>query len=273
MGKHLTEAQIRQFREQGWVAPMRVMSEQEAATCCERIAAMEAATGKNANAFLKIKGHLAAPWLVDLARRPAILDAVEDVIGPDILLFGASIFAKGARDRSYVSWHQDSAYFGLTPHEEVTVWVAFTQSNAQNGCLRVLPGSHIGENHRHIETFAPDNMLARGQTIEGIADSAGVDVELQAGEFSMHHECTAHGSLTNRSDARRIGFAFFYIPAHVDSKLGRRTALLMRGQDRTGKWDSDPLPQSELDPVAFAALRAAWGQYRDGAVKQAAEVE
>jgi ectoine hydroxylase-related dioxygenase (phytanoyl-CoA dioxygenase family) len=187
------------------------------------------------------------------------------------LLFGASIFAKAPHDRSYVSWHQDSAYFGLTPNQEVTVWVAFTDSTPENGCLRVLPRSHLGPNHRHVETFAPDNMLARGQSIEGIDEANGVDVVLQAGEFSMHHECTAHGSQANRSDTPRIGFAFFYIPVHVDSKLGRRTALLVRGQDRACKWDSDPLPTTELDPVAFAALRAAWGQYRDGAVKQAAE--
>jgi hypothetical protein len=270
--KVLTETQVRQYRDQGYTAPVPALSTHEAATLRARLEAYEASAGA-LQGPLRHKSHLLFTWLNDLVRHPRILDAVEDVIGPDILLFGASIFAKGARDRSYVSWHQDSAYFGLSPHQEVTVWVAFTESTPQNGCLRVLPGSHLGDNYRHIETFAPENMLARGQTIEGIADSAGVDIPLQPGEFSMHHECTAHGSLTNRSDARRIGFAFFYIPVHVESKLGRRSALLVRGKDRAGRWDSDPLPQSELDPAAFAALRAAWGQYRDGTVRQAVELD
>src|SRR5580700_6120291 len=99
MGKKLTDTQIRYFREQGWAAPFRVMSAEEAAGCRRRIEDLEAKLGSEANAFLKIKGHLAAPSLVDLARRPEILDAVEDIIGPDIMLFGASIFAKSANDR------------------------------------------------------------------------------------------------------------------------------------------------------------------------------
>jgi hypothetical protein len=117
MTKTLTDAQVTHFREQGWLAPMRAMDTTQAADCAERIAAYEAKMGESANRSLKIKGHLAMPWLVEVGRSPAILDALEDLIGPDILLFGASIFAKGGKDRAYVSWHQDSAYFGLDPHE------------------------------------------------------------------------------------------------------------------------------------------------------------
>src|SRR5205085_5532732 len=92
----------------------------------------------------KIKGNLAFPWLMELGRNSSILDAVEDVIGPNILLFGASIFAKNGRDPRYVSWHQDSAYFGLSPHEEVTAWVGFTESTVEKGCLKVMPRTHLG---------------------------------------------------------------------------------------------------------------------------------
>ena len=272
MGKGLTDAQIRQFQAEGWVAPLRAIDAAEAAGGVARIEAYEARTGEDANRSLKIKGHLALPWLVELGRNPRILDAVEDLIGPDILLFGASIFAKAADDRSFVSWHQDSAYFGLDPHQEVTAWVALTHSDATNGALRVLPGSHIGPDMRHEETHAPDNMLARGQSLAIDDESGAVTLSLQPGEFSLHHERTAHGSQTNPSGARRIGFAFFYIPTDVTSTLGRRTATLVRGEDRFGHWDGDPLPRHDDDPVAFDALRAAWGQYRDGAVRQAADV-
>lgn len=271
MPKLLTDDQVRQFREEGWLAPLDVMGADEARACRERVEGLEARVGREANAFMKIKGHLAAPWIVDLARRPEILDAVEDLIGPDILLFGASIFAKGARDTRYVSWHQDSAYFGLSPHEEVTAWVAFTESTTENGCLQVVPRTHLGPDRKHVETYAPDNMLARGQELRDIDESEAVSLQLAPGQFSLHHERTAHGSKANRTDDRRIGLAFFYIPAHVTSTTGRRTATLVRGTDRYGHWDADPLPAVDLDPVAFAALQGAWGQYKDGVARQAAE--
>jgi Phytanoyl-CoA dioxygenase (PhyH) len=271
MARTLTDGQVAHFREQGWLAPLRAMDADRAADCAARITAYEAQMGESANRSLKIKGHLAMPWLVELGRNAAILDAIEDLVGPDILLFGASIFAKGGKDRAYVSWHQDSAYFGLDPHQEITAWVAFTQTTVENGALQGRAGTHLGPDLVHEETYAPDNMLARGQTLHIDDESRAVTIELHPGEFSLHHERTAHGSKQNRSAAPRIGFAFFYIPTHVRSTIGRRTATLVRGVDRYGHWDPEPLPKFDLDPVAFNALRAAWGQYRDGEVKQAAE--
>ncbi len=121
-------------------------------------------------------------------------------MGPDILLFGASIFAKSGKDRAYVSWHQDSAYFGLEPHEEITAWVAFTQSNGRKRrACRCCRGTHLGPDLVHEETYAPDNMLARGQSLKIEDESSAVTIELQPGEFSLHHERTAHGSKQNRT--------------------------------------------------------------------------
>ncbi len=153
----------------------------------------------------------------------------------------------------------------------MTAWIAFTDSTPENGCLRVMPKTHLGPDLPHEETYAADNMLARGQTIQGLDENAAVDIRLSAGQFSMHHERMAHGSLANRTNDRRMGFAFFYIPTHVRSTLGRRTALLVRGVDTYHHWDAEPLPQSDLDPVAFDMLKSVWGQYRDGAYSQAAE--
>jgi hypothetical protein len=272
MSKLLTADQIDHFRREGWLAPLRAISPEAAATGARWIDRYEEIHGVNVNKHLKIKGHLAAPWLVELAENPAILDAVEDLIGPDILLFGASIFAKAGQDGTYVSWHQDSAYFGLDPHDEVTAWVALTESNAENGALQVLPGTHIGPDLPHAETYAENNMLARGQSLDIEDESGAVTIALQPGEFSLHHERTAHGSKQNLTDTRRIGFAFFYIPSHVRCIAGRRSALLVRGRDRYGHWDTDPRPHYDFDPSAFQAMRAAWGAYRDGDVKQAAHV-
>ena len=272
MGKHLTDAQIAHFREHGYCHPFDALTAQDAAACRARLEAYEKAAGHDANRTLKIKGHLAFPWLVELGRHPRILDAVEDLIGPDIMLFGASVFAKDGRDPRYVSWHQDSAYFGLTPHEEVTAWVAFTPANSLNGCLRVLPDSHRGPDMKHVETFAKDNMLAKGQELRGIDESKAVELPLEAGQFSLHHERTAHSSFPNRSHDRRIGFAFFYVPTRVKSANGRGRATLVRGVDRYGFWDEDALPREDLDPRSMAQLAATWGKYKDGETRQAADM-
>ncbi len=271
MTMSLTAEQIAHFEREGWLAPFRAIGAGEAADAVRWLDAYEVRHGVDVNRHLKIKGHLAAPWIVELGRNKQILDAVEGLIGPDIMLFGASIFAKAGGDGSYVSWHQDSAYFGLEPHEEITAWVALTASNAANGALQVLPRTHRGPDLRHVETFAPENMLARGQALEIADESAAVTLELQPGEFSLHHERTAHGSKPNITATRRVGFAFFYVPTHAFCPAGRRAALLVRGEDRFGHWDADPLPGYDFDPPAFAAMRAAWGAYRDGEVKQAAE--
>lgn len=271
--KLLTEAQKRQFDEQGYLFPLRAFDAAQAASYRERIEAYERSVGHDANRTLKIKGHLAFPWLMEIATNPRILDAVEDLIGPDILLFGASIFAKDGRDPRYVSWHQDSAYFGLTPHREVTAWVALSEASAMHGCLRVAPGTHRGPALQHVETFAQDNMLAKGQALQGIDDAAAVEMPLAAGEFSLHHEQMAHSSLPNRAADRRIGFAFFFIPAEVRSVSGQGRATLVRGTDRFGHWQPDDLPRFDLDPVAMRQLQASWGAYKDGEVKQAADLD
>ncbi len=273
MLKKLTEAQKLQFEERGYVYPFRAFDAARAAGYRERIEAYEASVGHDANRTLKIKGHLAFPWLMDIATEPAILDAVEDLIGPDILLFGSSIFAKNARDPRYVSWHQDSAYFGLTPHREVTAWVALSEASSLHGCLRVAPGTHRGPALEHVETFAKDNMLAKGQSLLGIDEASAVEMPLSAGEFSLHHEQTAHSSLPNRSTERRVGFAFFFIPTSVRSLHPGGRATLVRGTDRYGHWLPDDLPRFDLDPVAMAQLQASWGAYKDGEIKQAADME
>lgn len=271
MPKVLTPSQLEQFHAQGYAFPFRALQAEQAIQYRQRIEAYEQSVGHDANRTLKIKGHLAFPWLVEIARNTAILDAVEDVIGPNILLFGSSIFAKDGQDPRFVSWHQDSAYFGLTPHREVTAWVALTEASSAHGCLRVAPGSHRGPALKHVETHATDNMLAKGQTLTEIDDNEAVEMPLSIGEFSLHHEQTAHSSLPNRTDERRVGFAFFYIPPEVASVNGRGSATLVRGEDNFDHWDPDDLPRFDLDPLSMRQLASVWGAYKDGEMVQASE--
>ena len=267
----LSAEQVRFFDECGYLCPLAGIPATEASSYADKLAAYEEHLGVEPQQYFKIKAHIAAPWMTELSRHPALVDAVESLIGPDILLFGASLFAKKANDSRFVSWHQDSAYYGLDPHEEVTVWVALTESRRENGCLRVIPGTHRGPNLKHDETYDPQNLLARGQTIRGLNDSDAVDLELEAGQISIHQARTVHGSLGNDSDRARIGLAYFYMPAHTRSTLGRRRAPLSRGVDRYGHWDVDRLPRYDLDPVSIEELKSAWEAYRDRGFSQVAE--
>jgi non-heme Fe2+,alpha-ketoglutarate-dependent halogenase len=273
MAGSLTQAQVEHFRREGYAFPFDAIPAAEAASYVAKLDSYDAILGEEAQKQLKIKAHVAAPWIVALARNKNILDAVESVIGPDILLFGTSMFSKKARDVRFVSWHQDAAYYGLDPQQEVTCWVGLTDADTENGCMRVMPGSHLGADAVHDETYDPQNMLGRGQTIRGIDDSKAVYMPVKAGQFSMHHERTIHGSMPNPSDRRRVGISFFYMPAHVRSTIGRRTATLVRGTDKYGHWDPEPMPKTDLDPVCMEFLRQSWSRYRDPDVAQAAKLK
>ena len=268
-----TRAQVEHFRREGYAFPFDAVPAAEAASYVAKLDSYDAILGEEAQKQLKIKAHVAAPWIVALARNTNILDAVESLIGPDILLFGASMFSKKARDVRFVSWHQDAAYYGLDPQDEVTCWVGLTDADIENGCMRVIPGSHLGADAVHEETYDPQNMLGRGQTIRGIDDSKAVYMPVKAGQFSMHHERTIHGSMPNPSDRRRVGISFFYMPTHVRSTIGRRTATLVRGTDKYGHWDPEPMPKTDLDPVCMEFLRQSWSRYRDPDVPQAAKLK
>lgn len=265
MSMALTPQQVAFFRTHGYLSPLQAFSPDQARHYRARLEAYERQTGEEMNARLKIKAHLAFPWLCDMARNPAIVAAVRSLLGPDVLLFGASCFAKNAHDPRFVSWHQDSAYYGLDPHEEVTVWVALSRADSRSGCLKVLPGSHLGPDRVHDETYDAANLLSRGQSLRDIDEAQAVEMPLEPGQFSIHHERTAHGSGPNLSDDRRVGVAFFYMPAHVRSTLGRRTAMPVCGSDSYGHWDRDPEPRTDLDAQSMAALEMVWGNYRDKA--------
>ena len=169
--KTLTEAALRQYRESGYYAPVPVLSSAEAARLRDQLESFEATAGILAGK-LRHKSHLLFTWLNDLIRHPRILDAVEDVIGPDILCWGSSFFIKEPRNPGFVSWHQDSTYWGLEPADVVTAWVALTDSTAANGAMRVIPGTPPVDQVPHRDTFRADNLLSRGQEIMVEVDAA-----------------------------------------------------------------------------------------------------
>ena len=245
MTKLLSAPAVDRFHRDGFLFPVPVLTTDEARAYRAKIESVDTAEFRH-------KPHLLFTWLADLVRHPAILDAVEDVLGPNLLVWHSSFFIKDARDPKFVSWHQDATYWGLSEPDVVTAWVAVTDATVENGAMRMLPGSH-GTQLAHHDTFAPDNMLSRGQEIAADVDeSRGVDVLLRAGEMSLHHVRMIHGSPPNRSGDRRIGYAIRYIPAYVKQVVGEDGAMLVRGIDTHGHFAPEEAPDADLSPLAVA---------------------
>ena len=249
----LSPGAVTRYRRDGFYFPVRVLSPEEAAGYRARLEAVERARGGPLGGELRHKGHLLFSWLDELIRHPRILDAVEDLLGPNLLCWSSSFFIKEARDPAFVSWHQDSTYWGLSEPDVVTAWVAFSESSLESGAMRMVPGTHA-EQVAHRDTFAPHNLLSRGQEIAVEVDEArAVDVVLRPGEMSLHHVRMFHGSPPNRSADRRIGYAIRYIPTRVRQVGGTGdSATLVRGVDEYGHFDPEEPPTADLDLAARA---------------------
>jgi len=253
MPKLLSPEQIERYHQDGYISPIRVMSENEAARVRERLEEFESRTGGPLRGDLRHKAHLLFPWLADLVRNGNILDAVEDLYGGDLLCWTTNFFIKEARNPAFVSWHQDSTYWGLSEPDVVTAWVALTPSNEANGAMQVVPGTHAMDQIPHRDTFDKHNLLTRGQEIEVDVDAGNaVTLTLAPGEMSLHHVRLVHGSPPNPSGDRRIGFAIRYIPTRVRQTVGQDSATLVRGDDRFRHFELEPRPNAELAPEFLA---------------------
>jgi len=250
----LSPAQIDAFHRDGCVFPIRVMSADDARALRSRLEAFEAEAGVPLAGDLRHKSHLLFSWLGDLVRKDGIVDAVADLYGPDLLCWTTNFFIKEARNPAFVSWHQDSTYWGLSEPDVVTAWVALTPSNRANGAMEFIPGTHKCDQIPHRDTFARDNLLTRGQEVAVDVDaSKAVVIELEPGEMSLHHVRLVHGSPPNPSNDRRIGFAIRYIPTRLQQIAGDDSATLVRGVDAFNHFEAEPRPTRDMDPE-FVAL-------------------
>ncbi len=253
MTKLLDPEQVAAFHRDGFVAPVPVLSPREAAAYRRRFENYERAHDGWYTLSKGQKIHLLQTWVTELVRNDRILDAVEDLLGADVMCWGTSLFIKNARDPHYVSWHQDSTYWGLDKPDVVTAWVALSAATRQSGCMKMLPGSHTMEQIAHRDTLAEHNLLTRGQEIAvDVDESKAVYIELAAGEISLHHVRTVHASEPNRADDRRIGISLRYIAPHVRQLNGERdSAMLVRGEDRFGNFVHEKPPARDMDADAL----------------------
>ena len=242
------------YREQGYYAPLDVLSEAEAARYRHELEKNEARFGQRFQEKFRHKPHLLAGWAWELIHHPTILDAVESVIGPDILCWESSLFTKAAASASFVSWHQDLTYWGLDADRVVTAWLALSPSTPESGCMRVIPASHLGQAVAHRDTFGQDNLLSRGQEVAvAVDESEAVDLVLRPGQASLHHVKIVHGSEPNRSADRRIGLAIRYLPPDLKQTFGAGdSATLVRGHDRHLNFEHEQEPEEDFSPRVIA---------------------
>ena len=259
MPKVLTKEQIEQYHDEGFISPIRVISENEALLIKNQLEQVEADFPDEINAESRNNLHLSFKFLDMLAHNTIIIDAMEDLIGPDIALWASVMFIKEPSSKQYVSWHQDATYMGLDSIDFPTPWIALSPSNRATGCMTMISGSHHSEIQIHKDTFAENNILTRGQVIPEVDKSKAIDLILEPGEMSIHHGAIIHGSQPNNSDQRRIGFSLqSYVPPSIKQVVGRNIWTHIRGRKRQ---DNDGIeldrPKYNMDPITVEQRRVA----------------
>ena len=255
MPKRLTDADRQAYHAHGFHFPLAAFGRQEIGHYRSQFEALRTREGGTISTSTNTRAHLLLKWIDDIVRDARVLDAVEDIIGPDILVWASGFFAKRPGDRSYISWHQDATYWGLSSHDVVTAWLALSPSTPETGCMRVVPGTHKVQ-VPHVDTFARGNLLSRGQEIAvSVNEDDAVDIVLAPGQFSLHHVLLLfHGSRPNAGTDDRIGLAIRYIPTHLRQLSPiKDSAMLVRGHDQFGHFAPDRPPAADFHPDAVAA--------------------
>ena len=266
--KALSQEQVDSYRYNGFLFPVPALTPDEVATCLAGLQRLELALGSPvAEADVKWRSHAYAhsPWFNTLIRHKRILDAIEDVIGPNILVWTSTFFIKEPHSPTFAAWHQDGTYFGLEPKEQVCAWVALTDASEQAGCMEQLSSRGAPRQYNHAALGLANSINRAGQTImEAFDQSNPVAMALRAGEFSLHHELAVHRSAPNHASHRRVGIGLNYIPTHVrvDSPV-RCKAMLVRGEDRYGHFDLIDPPSAERDAAALAVHQQVSDRYRE----------
>lgn len=249
----LSRHHLNQYDRNGIVFPIKVFSTAEATSF--RSAVESIANNCPEGALRRLDSlHLFFDWAYRLVTHESLLNAVEDVLGNDILIDGSLVFWKPPKDFGYVSWHQDAVYSGwhLTP--TTSAWIALTSSHQANGCVRVIPGSHKRGLLNHGNVRDDSNLLFRGEQVSvEVDESRAVDVELQAGEMSLHQSTLVHGSNPNTSAEPRIGFIVRFVTSRVTSR--DRPMLRVRGEAECSHLSLAEPPAGMDQQSAFSAWR------------------
>jgi non-heme Fe2+,alpha-ketoglutarate-dependent halogenase len=266
MARLPNQSRIDAYRRDGYVFPVPALSPDEARAYRAALERFEAQLGTTLSAgprHYRSRTYLLFDWAQHLVRHPAILDAVEDLIGPDILVFTSTWFIKEPGTVDVAGWHQDATHFGLDPNDaHVTAWLALADAAPESGCMQFVPGSHRRGQLAHGYGLR-SSVNDAGQWIPEPGDVATTaDCRLRPGEFSLHNTLAVHRSGPNHSTDRRIGIGISYIPTSVrHTGSQRHPAHLVRGVDRYGHFDLDPAPAADFDAAAQAVHAASFAAF------------
>ncbi|MEE8504742.1 MAG: phytanoyl-CoA dioxygenase family protein [Kiloniellales bacterium] len=241
------------YARDGFLSPVDILTAEEAA---RHRACMEEVEAKIGPVHYKTKVHTILRSPLALATDPRVLDVVEALIGPDILIHNVTYIVKEAGSSSYVSWHQDLTYWGFDGDTQVSMWLALSPATGESGCMRMVSGSHVQGQRDHKLIDNPANVLFQGQTVPGVAEEEAVMCPLEPGQASFHHGWTLHASMPNRSKDRRIGLNAQYLAPHIrQTKHDLDSAMLVRGEDRYYHFHQDRPAESDLEPGAVERQR------------------
>jgi non-heme Fe2+,alpha-ketoglutarate-dependent halogenase len=243
----LSAEQVAAFNRDGYLAGIRIFEEEEIAGIRRYFDDLLAKTiAAGGDSYSISTAHLRYGRVYDILTDARIVARIKDLIGENVVAWGSHFFCKMPGDGKRVSWHQDSSYWPLTPSMAVTAWLAIDDATVENACMRYIPGSHhLG--HLTYSLSENDEANVLNQTVEG-AETLGrpVDVELKAGEISIHSDLLLHGSEANESSKRRCGLTLRYCPAMVRADLGwNGKGVVVSGKDESGHWANPPRPQNE----------------------------
>jgi len=228
----LSSNQLQEYNDNGYVAPIEVLSKDEAFEIRKEIENIETKWPDELKGTGRNYVHMISPILDEVCHNSKMLDAVESIIGKNILICGTTLFIKNPYEKGFVSFHQDATYIGLEPHNWVTAWLAITDANEENGCMRMWSGSHKDNIKHHEQKYDEGNLLTRGQTVENVPLDETTPLVLKAGQMSLHHPTIVHGSGLNKTNDRRIGFVVqSYIGSNVNQVLGKMYVQQARGDD------------------------------------------
>ena len=245
---YLSSNQLKQYEDKGFVSPIDIFSKEKSKEIRNEIELIEKEMPEELEKSGRYNAHLISPLLDEVTHNSKILNAVQSLIGENILVCGTTLFIKNPNEKGFVSYHQDAKYIGLEPYNWVTAWVAITDSSEKNGCMRMWSGSHKNNLKDHDQNFNEGNLLTRGQTVNYIPKEKITPLILKAGQMSLHHPTVVHGSDLNESNDRRIGFVIqSYIGTNVKQVLGKNSVQLARGHDKFNYHDKIGRPNSLMN--------------------------
>jgi non-heme Fe2+,alpha-ketoglutarate-dependent halogenase len=235
----LTEHQVNAYRMNGFLTGLPIADTTAALGHRRLFDTLETEEGREKCRIGLLDRHFDKRFIWEIATNPRILDAIESLLGPNLLLMATHFFCKYGEEETFVAWHQDATYWGLQPPQTITAWYAIDDSDCENGCMRVIPGTHLGGIREHGKSNTAGNLLSINQEVPVTPDeeARATDLILKAGEISIHDGALIHGSLPNRSTRRRCGLTLRYVPTSVKpialNSMGKRwNPTLVRGEDR-----------------------------------------